>query len=101
MTILGVTLIAAALVIPAVVARLLTNSFVRMLVISVVVGAFSGFLGVYLSYYLNISSGASVVLVGAALFVVVFTFSELRGCSASRSFSRGSLALAGPSCGAE
>ena len=61
MNVLGVTLIAAVLVIPAVIARLLTDSFARMLVISVLVGTLCGFVGVYLSYYLNISSGASVV----------------------------------------
>jgi manganese/iron transport system permease protein/iron/zinc/copper transport system permease protein len=78
MNVLGVTLIAAVLVIPAVIARLLTDSFSRMLLISVVVGTLSGFFGVYLSYYLNVSSGASVVLVSAAVFVVAFTVSGLR-----------------------
>ena len=78
MNVLGVTLIAAVLVIPAVIARLLTDSFVRMLVISVLVGTLCGFVGVYLSYYLNISSGASVVLVGAAAFVVAFAISGVR-----------------------
>ena len=78
MNVLGVTLIAAVLVIPAVIARLLTDSFAKMLVISVVVGTLSGFVGVYLSYYLNISSGASVVLVGSAVFVVAFVLSGIR-----------------------
>jgi ABC-type Mn2+/Zn2+ transport system permease subunit len=78
MTVLGVTLIAAALVIPAVIGRLLTDSFGRMLAISVVVGALSGFVGMYLSFYLNVSSGASVVLTGAALFVVAFVASGAR-----------------------
>ena len=78
MTVLGVTLIAAVLVIPAVIARLLTDSFARMLWISVAVGTVSGFVGVYLSYHLNISSGASVVLVGAAIFVAAFVVSGVR-----------------------
>jgi ABC-type Mn2+/Zn2+ transport system permease subunit len=78
MTVLGVTLIAAVLVIPAVIARLLTDSFSRMLWISVGVGTVSGFVGVYLSYHLNISSGASVVLVGAAIFVSAFLVSGVR-----------------------
>jgi manganese/iron transport system permease protein/iron/zinc/copper transport system permease protein len=78
MNVLGVTLIAAVLVIPAVIARLLTDSFARMLVISVVAGALCGFFGMYLSYYLNISSGASVVLVGAAVFLVAFVGSGVR-----------------------
>lgn len=78
MNVLGVTLIAAVLVIPAVIARLLTDSFARMLAISVVVGTLCGFFGVYLSYYLNISSGASVVLLSAAFFVVAYTASGVR-----------------------
>jgi ABC-type Mn2+/Zn2+ transport system permease subunit len=78
MNVLGVTLIAAVLVIPAVIARLLTDSFPRMLWISVVVGTLCGFFGVYVSYYLNISSGASVVLVGAAVFVLAFVASGIR-----------------------
>jgi manganese/iron transport system permease protein/iron/zinc/copper transport system permease protein len=78
MTVLGVTLIAAALVIPAVIARLLTDSFGRMLAISVVVGALSGFVGMYLSFYLNVSPGAAVVLTGASLFVVAFVVSGAR-----------------------
>ena len=79
MTVMGVTLIAATLVIPPVIARLLTDSFHRMLWISVAVGAACGFVGVYLSYYLDWSSGASVVLTAAAVFAVVFVISGIRG----------------------
>jgi len=72
MKVLGVVLIAAILVIPAVVARMLTNSFARMLWLSTLIGALCGFVGMIVSYHLDISSGATIVLVGAALFVVVF-----------------------------
>ncbi len=78
MNVLGVTLVAAALVVPAVAARLLTDSFGRMLWLSVVIGGLSGFAGMYLSWYLNVSSGASVVLVQAAVFVVAYAFSGAR-----------------------
>jgi ABC-type Mn2+/Zn2+ transport system permease subunit len=78
MNVLGVTLIAAVLVTPAVIARLLTDSFGRMLWISVLVGAVCGFFGMYLSYYLNISSGASVVLTAAVVFVAAFVVSGVR-----------------------
>jgi ABC-type Mn2+/Zn2+ transport system permease subunit len=70
--VLGVTLIAATLVLPAVVARMLTNSFSRMLFLSVAIGAMCGFVGMYISWYADVASGASIVLTGAALFVVVF-----------------------------
>jgi manganese/iron transport system permease protein/iron/zinc/copper transport system permease protein len=78
MTVLGVTLIAAMLVIPAVIGRLLTDSFHRMLWISVGVGTFSGFTGVYLSYYLDWASGPAVVLTASTLFVVTFIVSTVR-----------------------
>lgn len=78
MQILGVLLIAAMLVIPPVVGRLLTDSFGRMLWLSVLVGGLSGFVGMYLSWYLNVSSGATVVLVAAAVFVVAYAISGAR-----------------------
>jgi manganese/iron transport system permease protein/iron/zinc/copper transport system permease protein len=71
MNILGVTLIAAAIVIPATVARLVSASFARMLVLGGVVGAVTGFAGMYVSYYADIASGATIVLTATALFVVV------------------------------
>ena len=66
-------------VIPPVIARMLTDSFHRMLWLSIAIGAACGFVGVYLSYYLNWSSGASVVLTASALFVVVYLVSGVRG----------------------
>ena len=72
MKVLGVTLIAAALVVPAVVARIVTDSFARMLWISTAVGALSGLAGMYLSYHLDISSGATIVLLDFAVFAAVF-----------------------------
>lgn len=72
MNVLGVTLIAATLVIPAVVARMLTSSFSTMLWLSTLIGAVTGGAGMYLSYFANISSGATIVLVGASVFVVTY-----------------------------
>jgi manganese/iron transport system permease protein/iron/zinc/copper transport system permease protein len=72
MKVLGVTLIAAALVIPPVVARMLTNSFRGMLVLSSTIGGLAGLVGMYLSYHLDISSGATIVLVNFVLFAVVY-----------------------------
>ncbi|MGH9188967.1 MAG: metal ABC transporter permease [Acidimicrobiales bacterium] len=72
MKVLGAVLIAAILVIPAVVARMLTDSFSRMLWLSSAIGAFCGFVGMNLSYHLDASSGATIVLVGAALFAATY-----------------------------
>ncbi|HEX2701007.1 MAG TPA: metal ABC transporter permease [Acidimicrobiales bacterium] len=79
MQVLGVTLIAATLVIPATVARMLTNSFGRMLVLATLIGALCGFVGMNLSYHLDVQSGPTIVLVGAALFAVVFALTGARG----------------------
>jgi ABC-type Mn2+/Zn2+ transport system permease subunit len=69
--IIGVTLVAAILVIPAVVARMLSDSFSRMLWISTGLGAAAGAVGMYLSYHLAIPSGTTIVLVNAVVFVAV------------------------------
>jgi len=61
-----------------VIGRLLTDSFHRMLWISVGVGTLCGFVGVYVSYYLNWASGPAVVLTAAALFVVAYAVSAVR-----------------------
>jgi manganese/iron transport system permease protein/iron/zinc/copper transport system permease protein len=79
MKVLGVVLVAAALVIPAVVARMLTDRFGRMLWLSSGIGAACGFVGMNLSYHLDVSSGATIVLVAAALFGVVFAVTGRRG----------------------
>jgi ABC-type Mn2+/Zn2+ transport system permease subunit len=79
MQVLGVTLIAATLVIPASVARMLTHSFARMLGLATAIGALCGFVGMNLSYHLDVQSGPTIVLVGAALFAGVFAATRSRG----------------------
>jgi ABC-type Mn2+/Zn2+ transport system permease subunit len=72
MQVLGVTLIAAVLVIPAAIARMLTNSFARMLGFATAIGSVCGFVGMNLSYHLDVQSGPTIVLVAATLFAAVF-----------------------------
>ena len=72
MQLLGVTLIAAIIVVPAIVGRLLTDSFGKMLILATIFGALCSVIGVYISYYNDVASGATIVLVTAALFIVVF-----------------------------
>lgn len=72
MRILGVTLIAAMIVTPAIAARLLTDSFARMLGISTLTGALCGVTGMYLSFYLGPASGATIVLVATAIFAMLY-----------------------------
>lgn len=78
MQVMGVTLIAAAIVTPAIVARLLTDSFSTMLWLAALVGALCGLVGIYLSYFLDISSGATIVLVATSVFAVTLGVTSVR-----------------------
>jgi manganese/iron transport system permease protein/iron/zinc/copper transport system permease protein len=72
MNVMGVTLIAATLVVPAVVARMLTNSFSKMLGIATVIGAVSGFGGMNLSFHHDLPSGSTIVLTGTGFFILAY-----------------------------
>lgn len=72
MRVLGVTLIAAALVIPPTVARMLTDSFNRMLVLSTGIGATAGSVGMIASYHLDVQSGPAIVLTAATAFGIAY-----------------------------
>jgi ABC-type Mn2+/Zn2+ transport system permease subunit len=75
MQVMGVTLIAAALVIPASAARLLTQRFGPLLCVASALGAGVSVLGMYASYYLDLASGATIVLFGTALFLLAWLIS--------------------------
>ena len=71
--VIGVLLISALLVLPAVTSRLLTNSFGRMLWISPILGAVFGGVGMYASWYADVPSGAVIILVGTIVFIGVYS----------------------------
>jgi len=79
----GVGLVTAMLVTPAATAQLLTRRLPTMMVVSAAVGAFSSVAGLYASFYLNVASGAAIVLVATAIFFAVFVFALLRGQGAA------------------
>ena len=79
MRVIGTLLISAMLVIPASTARMLTNSFSRMLWISPLIGAVAGFVGMNVSYHLDLSASATVILVATAMFVAAYAVSGVRG----------------------
>ena len=95
--VLGVLLIAGATVIPPVSARMLTDSFPRMLMLSAGIGAICGFLGIYLSYFVDVSSGATIVLVEAGVFAVAVAYSNLRSRIAAVRRREPRAVAAGPS----
>ncbi len=75
----GVALMVAMLVTPAATAYLLTRRLWHMMIVGAVVGAVSSVAGLYLSFYVNVASGAAVVLVCTAFFVLAFLFAPQRG----------------------
>ena len=75
----GVALVLAMLVTPAASAYLLTRRLPTMMLLGAIIGAASSVLGLYLSFYINISSGASIVLVATMIFAFVFLFAPQRG----------------------
>ncbi|MFI5496642.1 metal ABC transporter permease [Actinoplanes sp. NPDC051859] len=70
LTVIGVTLVAATLVIPAATARLFTHRFASMLWTSTIIGTICGFIGMNASYHLDIPSGTTIVLTDAAAFAI-------------------------------
>jgi ABC-type Mn2+/Zn2+ transport system permease subunit len=85
MQVIGVTLIAAAIVIPPITARMLTNRFDHMLVYAMLIGAVTAAVGIYVSFPFDISSGASIVLVQAGLFVVALVYNRVCGINRTAS----------------
>jgi ABC-type Mn2+/Zn2+ transport system permease subunit len=77
--VVGVALMLAMFVTPAAAASLVTRRLPAMMAVSAVIGAVSGVTGVYVSFYLNVASGAAVVLVATLIFVVVFALARTRG----------------------
>lgn len=75
----GIALMTAMLVTPAATAYLLTRRLPMMMVLSASVGAVSGAVGLYLSFYLNVASGPAIVLVCTAFFLLTFVFSPQQG----------------------
>jgi manganese/iron transport system permease protein len=74
----GIILVAALLVTPAATAYQLTNRFGPMMLISAAIGVGAGIVGLYLSYYLNVASGSSIVLVATACFFIAMALSPKR-----------------------
>jgi len=75
----GLALMVAMLVTPAATAYLLTRRLWHMMIVGAIIGAVSSVAGLYLSYYVNVASGAAVVLVCTAFFAVAFLFAPGRG----------------------
>jgi manganese/iron transport system permease protein len=68
----GVALMVAMLVTPAATAYLLTKRLPTMMVLAMTIASVSGWIGLYISFYVQIASGAAIVLVATAIFGLVW-----------------------------
>jgi manganese/iron transport system permease protein len=75
----GVGLVAAMLVTPGATAFLLARRLPAMMVIAALIGAFSSVAGLYVSFYINVASGAAMVLIATVIFLIAFLFAPQRG----------------------
>jgi ABC-type Mn2+/Zn2+ transport system permease subunit len=80
----GVGLVAAMLVTPGATAFLLTKRLPAMMATAAVFGALSSLIGLYISYYLNIASGSTIVLTATLFFVLAYLFSPRKGLLRNR-----------------
>jgi zinc transport system permease protein len=76
--VVGIVLIAAFLVIPAATARLASRTFQMMTILSVTIGVLSALIGLFFSYFLDVPSGATIILLQACLFFLIMFFSALK-----------------------
>ncbi|HLF78233.1 MAG TPA: metal ABC transporter permease [Dehalococcoidia bacterium] len=75
----GNVLVLAMFVTPAATARLLVDDVGRMMVVSSLLGAVSGVLGLYLSWHTDLAAGGMIVLTATGIFAVVLLLSPRHG----------------------
>jgi len=82
--VIGIILVSAILIIPVSTARLFSRSFRALTLWTIVIAESVMIGGLLLSYYLNLPSGAVIVLTGSTFFTLVFIASSLRKRSRQR-----------------
>jgi ABC-type Mn2+/Zn2+ transport system permease subunit len=75
----GIGLVTSMLVTPGATAYLLTKRLPRMMALSAVFGTLASIIGLYASYYLNVVSGAAIVLTATAFFMLAFLLAPRKG----------------------
>lgn len=76
--VVGIILVIALLTIPAALARQFTNGLRKMMLLAVIFSAAFTFGGLWLSFWLDLASGATIILVSGAALLVSFGLSRLR-----------------------
>lgn len=76
--VVGIILVSALIVIPAAAAYQLTEDFRRMMLLAVAIGNLSAVVGLFLSYWLDTASGATMVLTATVFFILSALLSPRR-----------------------
>ncbi|MFD0859033.1 metal ABC transporter permease [Roseovarius aquimarinus] len=80
----GAFLVIALVVTPGATAYLLCDRFPRLILVSVLIGTLTSFVGAYLSYFLDGATGGIIVVLQTLLFLAAFTFAPRHGMMAAR-----------------
>jgi zinc transport system permease protein len=72
--IVGILLISAFIVIPAAAARQISRSFLSMTIISIIIGVISSFVGLYISFIVDMPSGAMIIMLQILIFLILALF---------------------------
>ena len=78
-------LVIALLTIPAALARQFTYNLGKMMVLAIIFGIVFTFGGLWISYALDLASGATIVLLGGAALLVSFAVKKIRRLRAPES----------------
>ncbi len=73
---IGALLVSALLILPAAIALQVSNSFFQTKLISALIAVSSVTIGIFLSYYFDLPTGALVVLINGVLFLIVISFKK-------------------------
>jgi manganese/iron transport system permease protein len=84
----GAFLVVAMVVTPGATAYLLTDRFPRLLALAATIGAATGAVGAYISYFLDGATGGVIVLLQTALFALAFVFAPKHGLLAAKARAR-------------
>jgi manganese/iron transport system permease protein len=80
----GAFLVIAMVVTPGATAYLLTDRFPRLLILSVVIGSLTSFVGAYLSFFIDGATGGLIVCLQTVIFLFVFIFAPKHGYLAAK-----------------
>jgi manganese/iron transport system permease protein len=74
----GIVLVVAMITTPAATAQLLVKRFTAMIQVAAIIGVSSAVVGLYVSYSLDIASGAAIVILETLLFLIALAFISIR-----------------------